>query len=348
MCRDDLCGSRCTHPADPPPWRPSSRCCGGPAREHPGAHAACRGPAATRRNHPAQYLHPLTASAAGRGKHISHLRSDPEHHGLLPARFNTSHVSKDGWSAKLDAIGETRRSAGRSNSSATWHHLRRLRSQSARSRHRRPERSAKQEITEMIKFLTWQRDTHLAAPPPNAHSTMDKSSPPGRPPPPDPDLHPGQEQQVNTGNQIGFRQARTTPTITQEQRLAGSRNCSPATPESLPYRVAGVLLLLYVRNNCFQDRSPRLLRSPESTARPASPWAKNPSRCRNHLGQLELPPSPLAQPAHRRRSHRHCLVVPSSRPGQHSTRNRSRAGLRMAGHQSAGLTPTPHYRRLAL
>lgn len=44
--------------------------------------------------------------------------------------------------------------------------------------------------------------------------------------------------------QIGFRQAKTSPTITQDQRLAWLKDLLTGDSESLPYRVAGVLLLL--------------------------------------------------------------------------------------------------------
>jgi hypothetical protein len=47
--------------------------------------------------------------------------------------------------------------------------------------------------------------------------------------------------------QIGFRQAKATPTITQDQRLAWLKELLAGDSESLPYRVAGVLLLLYAQ-----------------------------------------------------------------------------------------------------
>jgi hypothetical protein len=47
--------------------------------------------------------------------------------------------------------------------------------------------------------------------------------------------------------QIGFRQAKTTPTITQGQRLAWLKELLTGDSESLPYRVAGILLLLYAQ-----------------------------------------------------------------------------------------------------
>ncbi|WP_375372735.1 MULTISPECIES: recombinase XerD [unclassified Mycolicibacterium] len=155
-------------------------------------------------------------------------------------------------SVKLDAIASPAVRAP-VEQFATWHHLRRLRSES------RPgqssdgaKRSAKQEVTETIKFLAWLEDTHgrsaaectqhdvdaylayLASGPTTRHLIRTffvwaKSA------------------RINTRVQIGFRQARTTPTITQEQRLAWLKELLTGDAESLPYRVAGVLVLLYAQ-----------------------------------------------------------------------------------------------------
>src|SRR5690242_5393909 len=67
--------------------------------------------------------------AAGRGKHISHLRSILEHHGLLPPR--DEHLARfELWLAdKLDAI-DSLAVRGPVEQFATWHHLRRLRGES--------------------------------------------------------------------------------------------------------------------------------------------------------------------------------------------------------------------------
>lgn len=64
-------------------------------------------------------------------------------------------------------------------------------------------------------------------------------------PSPDPEvLHLGKKSKINVAVQIGFRQAKTSPTITQDQRLAWLKDLLTGDSESLPYRVAGVLLLL--------------------------------------------------------------------------------------------------------
>lgn len=52
---------------------------------------------------------------------------------------------------------------------------------------------------------------------------------------------------INTTITLGFRTAKTSRILTQEQRLAWIRELVEGTGESLPYRVAGMLLLLYAQ-----------------------------------------------------------------------------------------------------
>jgi hypothetical protein len=195
---------------------------------------------------------PLTHAvldAAGPGRHIEHLRSVLQHHGLLPPR--DEHLARfELWLAtKLDAItSPTVR--GPVEQFATWHHLRRLRGESKPGQGADgPKRAAQQEITETIKFLAWLEDTHgrtassccqqdvdayLASGPTTRHAIRTffvwaKSS------------------KINSAVTIGFRQAKTSPTITQDQRLAWLKELLTGDSESLPYRVAGILLLLYAQ-----------------------------------------------------------------------------------------------------
>ncbi|WP_231963333.1 hypothetical protein [Mycobacterium adipatum] len=265
---------------------------------------------------------PLThdgLTAAGRGKHISHLRSILEHHGLLPPR--DEHLARfEGWlSAKLDAIGSPA-IRGPVEQFATWHHLRRLRSQSKPGQGTDgPKRSAKQEITETIKFLTWLEDTHGRTAAECTQHDVDAyltSGPTTR--------HLirtffiwAKSSRGNTGVQIGFRQARTTPTITQEQRLGWLKELLTGDAESLPYRVAGVLLLLYA-----QPLS-------KIAALQATAIARVDGETRIALGKEPIPvPEPFASQLNYHLHHRPNLrtaggaigtawLFPSSRPGQH-------------------------------
>lgn len=195
---------------------------------------------------------PLThdgLTAAGPGRHVDHLRSLLQHHGLLPQR--DEHLARfEVWlAAKLDAITSPAIRAP-VEQFATWHHLRRLRSMSKPGQGTDgPRRSAQQEITETIKFLTWLHDTHHRAVAQCTQRDVDEylaSGPTTR--------HSirtffiwATGAKITTGVKIGFRQAKTTPTITQEQRLAWINEMLTGDSETLPYRIAGVLLLLYAQ-----------------------------------------------------------------------------------------------------
>ena len=76
---------------------------------------------------------PLThdgLTAAGPGRHVDHLRSILQHHTDCSRNAtNTSHVSKSGWPTN-STPSTPRQSAPPSRQFATWHHLRRLRSES--------------------------------------------------------------------------------------------------------------------------------------------------------------------------------------------------------------------------
>ncbi|BBY09992.1 hypothetical protein MMARJ_07320 [Mycobacterium marseillense] len=195
---------------------------------------------------------PLThdgLTAAGSGRHIDHLRSLLQHHGLLPQR--DEHLARfEIWLAdKLETIDSPAVRAP-VEQFATWHHLRRLRSESKPGQSSDgPKRSAKQEITETIKFLTWLEQTHLRTIANCTQQDVDEylaSGPTTR--------HLirtffiwAKKSKLNVAVQVGFREARTTHTITQDQRLAWLKELLTGDSESLPYRVAGVLLLLYAQ-----------------------------------------------------------------------------------------------------
>lgn len=195
---------------------------------------------------------PLThegLDGTGHGRHVSHMRSILQHHGLLPPR--DEHLARfESWLAtKLDHIASPA-VRGPVEQFATWHHLRRLRSNSRPGQGSDgPKRSAKQEITETIKFLTWLQATHdrtaadctqqdideyLAAGPTTRHLIRTF-------------FVWAKVSKINTGVKIGFRQAKSTPTITQDQRLAWLKELLTGDSESLPYRIAGILVLLYAQ-----------------------------------------------------------------------------------------------------
>jgi DNA-directed RNA polymerase specialized sigma24 family protein len=194
---------------------------------------------------------PLThyGLAAGPGRHIEHLRSMLTHHDLLPSRDEHLAAFELWLAAKLDAI-DSPAVRGSVEQFATWHHLRRLRSESKPGQSTDgPKRAAKQEITETIKFLTWLEQTHdRTASTCSQHDVDDYLAwgPTTR--------HLvrtffvwAKRSKINTTVTIEHRQAKTTPTITQDQRLAWLKELLTGDSESLPYRIAGILLLLYAQ-----------------------------------------------------------------------------------------------------
>jgi hypothetical protein len=195
---------------------------------------------------------PLThegLNALGRGPHITHLRSLLEYNGLLSPR--DEHLARfEAWlAAKLNAATEP---AVRTpvEQFATWHHLRRLRRNSTPGQASDgPKRSAKQEITETLKFLTWLHEAHHRTAATCTQQDVDEYLADG------PTTRHlirtffvwAKKSRINTVVLIGHRQAKTTRSLTQEQRLAWLKELITGDAESLPYRVAGTLLLLYAQ-----------------------------------------------------------------------------------------------------
>lgn len=178
-----------------------------------------------------------------------HVRSLLTHHGLLADRDHYLALFERWLISKLEAVEdpEVRRPV---ESFARWHHLRRIRSLSGDRRPTRgPVHSAKQEITETIKFLTWLKTTHgravqqcvqgdvdvwLADGPTTRHAIRTF-------------LVWAVRNRTCTNITIGHRQAKTVPILGQDQRIAMLKACLTEDVDTLPYRVAATLLLLYAQ-----------------------------------------------------------------------------------------------------
>jgi hypothetical protein len=116
------------------------------------------------------------------GKHVSHLRGILVHHGLLPRRDERLAVFERWIDMKLAAIREQSVRAP-VEQFARWHHLSRIRTNSVPGRESdAPVRSAKQEITETIKFLTGLIKRTSAPPRPVDNKTSTNTSHPDPPP----------------------------------------------------------------------------------------------------------------------------------------------------------------------
>lgn len=188
-------------------------------------------------------------SATESSPRVDHLRRILQHHGLLPER--DEHLAQfETWlAAKLDAIPSPIVRAP-VQQFATWHHLRRLRDSSQPGQSSAAsKRSAKQEITETIKFLTWLEQAHDR----NAGDCTQQDV--------DEYLHSGpstrylirtfivwaRQSSINKSVTVRRRITQNTPAITNGQRLEWIKELLTGESESLPYRVAGILLLLYAQ-----------------------------------------------------------------------------------------------------
>ncbi|HUH70510.1 MAG TPA: recombinase XerD [Mycobacterium sp.] len=188
-------------------------------------------------------------NAAGRGIQISHLRSLLEHRGLLPPR--DEHLARfESWLvAKLDTIQDPAVQAP-VEQFATWHHLRRLRRDSTPGQSSDgPTRTAKQELTETMKFLAWLHETHQRTAATCRQQDVDEWLAAG----PTTRYHVraffawAKKSRINTMVQVQSRQTQSVRLLTQEQRLAWIKELLGGDVDSLPYRVAGTLLLLYAQ-----------------------------------------------------------------------------------------------------
>lgn len=182
------------------------------------------------------------------GRPTEHLRALLQHHGLLPLRDPYLARFEHWITAKLDGLPDEVHQPVQHF--ATWHHLRRIRAKAAAGTATQGAvHSAKQEITETIKFLVWLHETYRRT---AATCTQ-------------PDIAEwlatgpttrtairtffvvAKRTRLNTQVAVRHRAARTSPSLTQDQRQAWIHELLTGTSESLPYRVAGMLLLLYAQ-----------------------------------------------------------------------------------------------------
>lgn len=130
---------------------------------------------------------------------------------------------------------------------AAWHHLRRIRAiAAAGGQTQGPVHAARQEITETIKFLSWLHNTHARTVASCTQPDIDAWLTSG------PTIRTAirtffvfaKKSRLKTTVTVGHRPARSSPSLTQDQRLAWINELLTGSSESLPYRVAGLLLLL--------------------------------------------------------------------------------------------------------
>jgi hypothetical protein len=179
----------------------------------------------------------------------NHVRSLLEHAGILSARDEPLARFERWLSEKIEAVIEPA-VHGAVEQFATWHHLRRLRKASIPGqRSAAGVRYAKQEITEAIKFLTWLHNAHQRTLATCRQQDVDEW------------LASGtttrlkvrnllawaKKTRLNNTVQITHQQGPPSRALTQQQRLAWLRELLTGDSESLAYRVAGILLLLFAQ-----------------------------------------------------------------------------------------------------
>lgn len=219
---------------------------------------------------------------AGTDKATNHLRSLLEHAGILAARDEPLAQFERWLSAKLEAVTEPA-VRGPVEQLATWHHLRRLRKASVPGQNSdAAARYAKQEITEAIKFLTWLHSAHQRTLATCRQQDVDEWLASG------PTTRSkvrnlfawAKKARLNKSVQITHQQPPPSRALTQQQRLAWLRDLLDGDSDSLVYRVAGILLLLFgqslTRSRLFRRRQ-----SPSRKTTCASRWDKSRSRYHN-------------------------------------------------------------------
>jgi hypothetical protein len=183
------------------------------------------------------------------GRHVEHLRAILQHHEVLPCRDKYVAYFEKWIDDKLASVSDPEISQP-IKQFATWHHLRRINELSLDGQPTRgPVHASKQDITESLKFLQWLRAAHgrtianctqqdvdqwIASGPTTRHAIRTF-------------LVWCKKMRINRSVTLGFREAKTVRSLTQDQRLAWIRELLTGESESLPYRVAATLLLLYAQ-----------------------------------------------------------------------------------------------------
>jgi hypothetical protein len=182
------------------------------------------------------------------GGAADHLRALLVHHGLLP--YQDPYLTRfEAWiDDKLRRLPSE--VAKPVEHFAKWHHLHRIRAMATPAKSAQgPMHAAKQEITETIKFLDWLWQTHHRTAATCSQQDVDSWLTTG------PTTRKAirtffifaKKTGTNMRVEIGYYTAKGRPAIPQEQRFAWLKELLTGTSESLPYRGAGTLLLLYAQ-----------------------------------------------------------------------------------------------------
>lgn len=207
--------------------------------------------------------------ALPRSTAAEHLRALLVHHNALPSRGDDSIARFKSWlTTRLAELPDdgTRSSI---QQYATWRHLRRIRGLEKAGGGHNPEtatHAAKQEITEAGKLLLWLRETHNVGVADIRQAHVDEYLSTGTTTRRhirnyvhwlDP-AHRAHARRID----VPYRQAKSTPMVTQEQRLEMIRNCLNMEQVIISTRIAGLIFLLWAQplNRIVMLRQANILR----------------------------------------------------------------------------------------
>ena len=278
--------------------------------------------------------------AADGGAAVGHLRDLLVHHGLLPHRDRDLARFEAWLQTRLDATEPAwaRRILERYG---RWHHLPAIRRHLARGASAEARvHLAKQELTEIEKLLAWldEQDTTL---PDCSQAQLDRwiTAGPSTRSAIRPFLGWARRHQLAPRDlELARRLARRTPTTTHEDRISWLRRCLLDEPDTLAYRVAAALLLLYALpiTRVAALRREQIVTTPVGTTimlgdEPAAVPAPFAELLHDHL----------AQPPHRRVTNTGTAwVFPGVRAGQHLHPNTMLIRLRELGIDLRGIRNT--------
>ncbi|MBC7594852.1 MAG: site-specific recombinase [Kineosporiaceae bacterium] len=192
----------------------------------------------------------LAFDALPQSKGVEFVRELLVHHSILPERDRHLATFERWLDTRLENLSTTASVERPIGQFGRWHHLRRLRTMSQPGKNlSAATRSAKQEITEASKFVTWLHEEHRIGFPDCRQAHIEDYLSSG----------PSTRQLIRTfivwhlkaGTvsrlAVPHRYSERKPLITQPRRLELINHCITATRVAKSPRVAGLILLLYAQ-----------------------------------------------------------------------------------------------------
>ncbi|TFD09060.1 hypothetical protein E3T29_02445 [Cryobacterium sp. TMT1-66-1] len=180
---------------------------------------------------------------------VEHLRAILTHNGILPAQDDRQLAMFQQWlGERLQQLEATPEIHSQIERFGRWHHLSRLLAESSETKNMNyAVRSAKQEITEAGKFLSWVLDAHgqTSATLGQVHIDEYLSSGPSTRKHIRNFVRYLAREMTITGLDVPVRLAQTMPMMTQKQRMEHIKTVMEAVNVNESTRVAGLIFLLF-------------------------------------------------------------------------------------------------------